>query len=176
MPTLGSKLSVRFVAFERSAVGKNVPIALCCCESACSVIRLDPTSAPVGCSLVGEYVDEAELPANQPLHQGEAVRIRLLGLPPSEVARLRAAMPMFDMVWASHASFRADAQGVVDVSVQRPLTGTYAGQIVTLTVLHHGKNTHHIIEGVFKATARALREAVEPDPRSTGVPSTKGVL
>jgi imidazoleglycerol-phosphate dehydratase len=43
-------------------------------------------------------------------------------------------------------------------------------------ILHHGKNTHHIIEAIFKATARALRSAVELDPRSTGVPSTKGVL
>jgi imidazoleglycerol-phosphate dehydratase len=41
---------------------------------------------------------------------------------------------------------------------------------------HHGRNTHHIIEAVFKATARALRQAVEFDPRSSGVPSTKGVL
>jgi imidazoleglycerol-phosphate dehydratase len=41
---------------------------------------------------------------------------------------------------------------------------------------HHGKNTHHIVEGIFKATARALRQAVEPDQRMTGVPSTKGVL
>jgi imidazoleglycerol-phosphate dehydratase len=41
---------------------------------------------------------------------------------------------------------------------------------------HHGKNTHHIVEGIFKATARALRQAVEFDPRQTGVPSTKGVL
>jgi imidazoleglycerol-phosphate dehydratase len=43
-------------------------------------------------------------------------------------------------------------------------------------VLHHGRNTHHIVEGIFKATARALRQAVEPDPRGSGVPSTKGVL
>lgn len=43
-------------------------------------------------------------------------------------------------------------------------------------LLHHGRNTHHIIEGIFKATARALRQAVEPDPRMPGVPSTKGVL
>jgi imidazoleglycerol-phosphate dehydratase len=43
-------------------------------------------------------------------------------------------------------------------------------------VLHHGKNTHHIVEGIFKASARALRQAVEPDPRGSGVPSTKGVL
>ena len=39
-----------------------------------------------------------------------------------------------------------------------------------------GRNTHHILEGVFKATARALRQAVERDPRVEGVPSTKGVL
>jgi len=43
-------------------------------------------------------------------------------------------------------------------------------------VCHYGRNTHHIIEGIFKATARALREAVEIDPRGTGIPSTKGVL
>ncbi len=41
---------------------------------------------------------------------------------------------------------------------------------------HYGRNTHHIIEGVFKAAARALRQAVELDPRMSGVPSTKGVL
>ncbi len=41
---------------------------------------------------------------------------------------------------------------------------------------HHGRNTHHIIEAVFKATARALGQAVERDPRVSGVPSSKGVL
>jgi imidazoleglycerol-phosphate dehydratase len=39
-----------------------------------------------------------------------------------------------------------------------------------------GRNTHHILEGTFKATARALRQACERDPRVTGVMSTKGVL
>jgi imidazoleglycerol-phosphate dehydratase len=43
-------------------------------------------------------------------------------------------------------------------------------------VLHHGKNAHHISEAVFKATARAVRMAAQLDPRSTGIPSTKGVL
>jgi imidazoleglycerol-phosphate dehydratase len=43
-------------------------------------------------------------------------------------------------------------------------------------MVHHGRNTHHIIEAVFKAVARALREAVEPDPRTGDVPSTKGIL
>ena len=49
---------------------------------------------------------------------------------------------------------------------------------VTLHVKEfEGKNSHHIAEAVFKATARALRQAVSPDPRLSGrVPSTKGVL
>lgn len=40
----------------------------------------------------------------------------------------------------------------------------------------HGRDPHHITEAQFKAVARALRAAVEPDPRVSGVPSTKGVL
>jgi len=43
-------------------------------------------------------------------------------------------------------------------------------------VLHHGENSHHIAEGVFKATARALRQAVSIDPKQPGVPSSKGTL
>lgn len=43
-------------------------------------------------------------------------------------------------------------------------------------LLHYGRNSHHIAEAVFKGTARALRMAVEHDPRMTGVPSTKGSL
>ncbi len=39
-----------------------------------------------------------------------------------------------------------------------------------------GNNAHHIAETVFKAFGRAVRMAVEPDPRETGTPSTKGVL
>jgi imidazoleglycerol-phosphate dehydratase len=39
-----------------------------------------------------------------------------------------------------------------------------------------GRNAHHIVEAQFKAVARALRDAVAIDPRSAGVPSTKGVL
>ena len=39
-----------------------------------------------------------------------------------------------------------------------------------------GENSHHIIEASFKALARALRQAVESDPRVSGIPSTKGSL
>ncbi len=40
-----------------------------------------------------------------------------------------------------------------------------------------GENTHHVIEGMFKAVARAMREAVEADPRmGDALPTTKGML
>jgi len=50
------------------------------------------------------------------------------------------------------------------------------GRMNLHVILHYGRNTHHISEAVFKATARALRDASELDPRSTAVPSTKGTL
>ena len=40
----------------------------------------------------------------------------------------------------------------------------------------HGRDPHHVTEAQYKALARALRAAVEADPRGDGVPSTKGVL
>ncbi len=50
-----------------------------------------------------------------------------------------------------------------------------AGLTVHVTVLG-GRDPHHIAEAEFKAFARALRQAVEPDARVTGIPSTKGAL
>ncbi|MED0686372.1 imidazoleglycerol-phosphate dehydratase HisB [Anoxybacillus ayderensis] len=43
-------------------------------------------------------------------------------------------------------------------------------------IIHYGRNTHHMIEAVFKALARALDEATMIDPRVKSVPSTKGML
>jgi imidazoleglycerol-phosphate dehydratase len=52
-----------------------------------------------------------------------------------------------------------------------------ANALCNLHVLvHYGRNSHHICEAIFKATARALRMATEIDPRTSGVPSTKGTL
>lgn len=42
--------------------------------------------------------------------------------------------------------------------------------------LRYGKNPHHIVEAVFKGTARALRTALERDPRVKGLPTVKGAL
>ena len=43
-------------------------------------------------------------------------------------------------------------------------------------IVPYGRNSHHIAEAIFKATARAPRMAVEPNPRLHGVPSTKETL
>jgi imidazoleglycerol-phosphate dehydratase len=52
-----------------------------------------------------------------------------------------------------------------------------ANALCNLHVLvHHGRNSHHVAEAIFKSAARALRMAVENDPRMPGVPSTKGTL
>ena len=77
------------------------------------------------------------------------------------------------------------------VAFQRPKIGTFDTELVeeffrafatnagiTLHVtLKAGHNAHHVSEACFKAVARALRMAVEPDPRAAGaIPSTKGTL
>jgi imidazoleglycerol-phosphate dehydratase len=68
--------------------------------------------------------------------------------------------------------------------------GNYIGSLtrhVMETISHHasiamhvrvlgGRDPHHIVEAQYKALARALRVAVEPDPRVSGIPSTKGSL
>jgi imidazoleglycerol-phosphate dehydratase len=51
----------------------------------------------------------------------------------------------------------------------------HAGICVHVRLLA-GRDPHHIVEAQFKAFARALRAAVEPDPRVDGIPSTKGAL
>jgi imidazoleglycerol-phosphate dehydratase len=42
--------------------------------------------------------------------------------------------------------------------------------------LRYGRNPHHVVEAVFKGTARALRQALERDPRVKGLPTVKGAL
>ena len=69
--------------------------------------------------------------------------------------------------------------GTFDVELVREFfqaLSTHGG--ITLQIdLIHGLNSHHIAEAAFKALARALRMAVEPDPRMSGqLPSTKGLL
>jgi len=81
------------------------------------------------------------------------------------------------LVWA--VDFTAPKIGAFDTELVREFftaLATHAG--ITLHVTRHaGINSHHIAEAAFKAVARALRQAVEPDPRrADAVPSTKGTL
>ena len=81
------------------------------------------------------------------------------------------------LVW--NLPFTAAKIGTFDTELVREFfqaLATHGG--ITLHVdLIHGLNSHHIAEAAFKSVARALREAVEPDPRMAGVlPSTKGAL
>jgi len=52
----------------------------------------------------------------------------------------------------------------------------HSASIALHVLVRSGRDPHHIAEAQFKAVARALRDAVAPDPRVAGVPSTKGVL
>ena len=79
------------------------------------------------------------------------------------------------LVW--NVEFPREKIGSFDTELVREFfqaLSTHGG--ITLHVDRiHGLNAHHIAEAAFKAVARALREAVEPDPRMAGVlPSTKG--
>lgn len=81
------------------------------------------------------------------------------------------------LVW--NVDFPSQTIGSFDTQLVREFfqaLSTHGG--ITLHVDRlHGINSHHIAEAAFKAVARALREAVEPDPRMAGVlPSTKGAL
>ncbi|CAM3264357.1 imidazoleglycerol-phosphate dehydratase HisB [Paracoccus nototheniae] len=81
------------------------------------------------------------------------------------------------LVW--NVDFPSDKIGTFDTELVREFfqaLSTHGG--ITLHVDRiHGLNSHHIAEAAFKSVARALREAVEPDPRMAGVlPSTKGAL
>jgi imidazoleglycerol-phosphate dehydratase len=79
-------------------------------------------------------------------------------------------------VWK--ADVPAEALGTFNASLAEEFWRAVAssGAFNLHVVCHHGRNTHHMIEAIFKAAARALRQAVENDPRMCGVPSTKGVL
>ena len=81
------------------------------------------------------------------------------------------------LVW--NVPFPSEKIGTFDTELVREFfqaLSTHGG--ITLHVDRlHGLNSHHIAEASFKAVARALREAVEPDPRMAGIlPSTKGAL
>ena len=99
-------------------------------------------------------------------------------------------VPMDEALVLAAVDISGRGQLHYDVAVPIELIGTFdttlarefmialaANAGITVHVMAFaGENAHHIIEAAFKALARALAEAVEIDPRVTGVPSTKGSL
>jgi len=112
---------------------------------------------------------------------GDKAGIRRYGacLLPMDDALVRAALDLSGrphLVWS--VDFPSAKIGTFDTELIREFwtaVAMNAGLTLNVACLD-GVNSHHIAEATFKAVARALREAVEPDPRAAGIPSTKGTL
>ena len=80
--------------------------------------------------------------------------------------------------WAWQAAMPTAKIGTFDSELVADFWQAVAtqGRMNLHVLLHYGRNTHHISEAIFKGLARTIRDAVEPDPRNPGVPSTKGSL
>ncbi|BAB07300.1 imidazoleglycerol-phosphate dehydratase HisB [Halalkalibacterium halodurans] len=92
------------------------------------------------------------------------------------------AQVVVDLSNRPHLEFRADMPsekvGTFDTELVHEFLWKLAleARMNLHVIVHYGENTHHIIEAIFKALARALDEATTIDPRVKGVPSTKGML
>ena len=113
---------------------------------------------------------------------GDKRGIRRYGqaLVPMDEALVEAAIDISGRPFlAWNATFTRDKVGEMDTELFEEFFRAFAMNAgITLHVTQKaGTNAHHIAEGCFKALARALRMAVEPDPRAAGaIPSTKGSL
>jgi len=99
-----------------------------------------------------------------------------------------ASVPMDEAVATAVVDLGGRPYAVIDLPFRTERVGALSTQLVehaleafartsgaTLHLTGRGRNDHHLAETAFKALARALRAACEPDPRRTGVASTKGV-
>ena len=129
-------------------------------------------------------VEDCGIALGQALREavGDKAGIRRYGacLLPMDDALVRAALDLSGrpyLVW--DVDMPTAKIGTFDTELVREFfqaLTTHGGITLHVTALA-GINSHHIAEAAFKAVARALREAVEPDPRAGGaVPSTKGTL
>jgi imidazoleglycerol-phosphate dehydratase len=99
---------------------------------------------------------------------------------PMDDALVRAALDLSGrpfLVW--NVDLPTQKIGTFDTELVREFFQALSthGAITLHVDMLHGLNSHHIAEAAFKAVARALRLALEVDPRSAGaIPSTKGAL
>jgi imidazoleglycerol-phosphate dehydratase len=82
----------------------------------------------------------------------------------------------FAMVWK--VEFPTEKIGTFDTELVHEFWHAVATNCMLNlhVILHHGRNSHHISEGIFKSLGRSIRMALSVDPRQTGVASTKGTL
>ncbi len=122
---------------------------------------------------------------------GDKIGIRRFGdaLVPLDEALAQAVVDVSGRPYCVHSG-EPDGQAQVRIGGGADGSVPYSGSLTrhvfeTLAFHAHvclhvtvlaGRDPHHIVECQFKAVARALREAIAPDPRVVGVPSTKGVL
>jgi len=99
---------------------------------------------------------------------------------PMDDAQVRCALDLSArpfLIW--NVTFPSQKIGTFDTELVREFfqaLATHGGITLHIDMLH-GVNSHHIAEAAFKAVARALRQAVETDPRKAdAIPSTKGAL
>ena len=129
-------------------------------------------------------VEDTSIALGQALQQalGDKAGIQRFGdaLVPLDETLVRAAVDLSGRPYVVHAEPEGMSPviGSYDTTLTRHIWESLAhsaGICVHVHVLY-GRNPHHIVEAQFKAVARALRAAAAADPRSPGVPSTKGVL
>ena len=112
---------------------------------------------------------------------GDKAGIRRFGdaLVPLDEALVQVAVDLSGRPYVVHDEPHiVELIGSYDTSLTRHIWESFANaaQICLHVRVLAGRNAHHVVEAQFKAVARALRDAVALDGRTTGVPSTKGVL
>ena len=113
---------------------------------------------------------------------GDKAGIRRYGnmLLPMDEALIQSALDISGRAHLSYeAKIRARKVGTFDTELSEEFWEAFVRSAkITLHIRQlAGRNAHHIIEGMFKSVARALREAVSVDPALAGeIPSTQGVL
>ncbi len=128
-------------------------------------------------------VEDTSLAFGTALRQalGDKVGIRRFGdaFVPLDESLARAVVDLSGRPYVVHDEpAMAPMIGSYDTTLTRHVWESISatGQICLHVHCLYGRNPHHMVEAQFKAVARALRTAVERDPRVVGVPSTKGAL
>ena len=112
---------------------------------------------------------------------GEAKGIQRYGMTliPMDEALASVALDLSMRPWlVFHMKLKRSRIGTFDLELIEEFFKAlcHHGRMTLHINLLYGKNSHHMVEAVFKGFGRALRQAISVDERSGGVPSTKGML